>query len=179
MSRLRKMQLTKIRSLVTVTMLAGLVAGCNNTGDLNAIKEGFDEKPENYEAMMKAANGYAQSGNPEKAMLWYHNAMHNAETEFGPGDGRVANAAMYDAAIARSSNKLGEAEDMYKKAYEIQLKLSGPKSASVKDVAKAYAETLVADYKLDEARKIYPEVKTPQDNLKDLKAAPKSKARKH
>jgi hypothetical protein len=73
---------------------------------------------------------------------------------------------MYDAAVARTANKLGEAEEMYKKAYEIQLKLSGPNSAALMDVRKAYAETLVADYKLDEARKIYPQVKTPQDNLK-------------
>jgi thioredoxin-like negative regulator of GroEL len=171
------MQIAKIRNLLTVTLLACLTAGCS--GDLNAIKEGFDEKPQTYEAMMKAANEFAQAGNLEKAMYWYHNAMTNAEMEFGPGDGRVANAAMYDAAIARSANKLGEAEEMYKRAYQIQLKLAGPagaKSPAVQDVAKAYAETLVANYKLEEARKIYPQVKTPQDNLK---AAPRLKARKH
>jgi hypothetical protein len=84
---------------------------------------------------------------------------------------------MYDAAIARSTNKLGEAEEMYKRAYQIQMKLAGPKSAAVQDVAKAYAETLVANYKLEEARKIYPQVKTPQDSI--AKSAPKSRARKH
>jgi tetratricopeptide (TPR) repeat protein len=172
-----KMQIEKIKSLVTIAMLAGLVSGCQGTGDLGAIKEGFEEKPQTYMEMMKAANQYAQAGNSEKAMLWYHNAITNAESEFGPNDGRVANAAMYDAAIARTANKLGEAEEMYKRAYEIQLKLSGPKSAAVQDVAKAYAETLVANYKLDEARKIYPQVKTPQDNI--AKSAPKSRARKH
>jgi thioredoxin-like negative regulator of GroEL len=173
------MQIVKIRNFVTVVMLAGLVAGCNNTGDLNAIKEGFDRKPETYEQMMKAANEYAQSGQSEKAMTWYKNAIANAETEFGPGDGRVANAAMYDAAVARTANKLGEAEEMYKKAYDIQLKLSGPNSTALMDVRKAYAETLVADYKLEEARKIYPQVKTPQDNLKSAPAAKPKAHGKH
>jgi tetratricopeptide (TPR) repeat protein len=160
------MQIAKLRSLLTTLMLSATVAGCSNSSDLGAIKEGFEEKPDNYEAMMKAANEYAQKGQTDKAMTWYHNAIQNAETEFGPGDGRVANAAMYDAAIARSTGKLGEAEEMYKRAYQIQLKLSGPNSAALNDVKKAYAETLVANYKLDEARKIDPQVKTPADSVK-------------
>ena len=131
------MQIARIRNLLTVGLLALVVNGCGDTSDLGKLKEGFTEKPDNYEDMMKAANNFAAKGDAPKAMLWYQNAMANAESEFGPNDGRVANAAMYDAAIARANNKLGEAEEMYKRAYNIQLKISGANSVGIKDVRRA------------------------------------------
>ncbi len=168
------MQTVKMKNLLMVFGIACMVSGCGDSSNLANIHDQFQVKPANYDEMMSEANKCATANKYEKALYWYQQAIANAETEYGPNDARVANAAMYDASLARSINKLGEAETMYKRAYEINVKLFKPNSPQLVQLKKDYAETLVQNYKLDEARKIYPDVKTPADSLKG-----RGKARKH
>ncbi|HEY9754854.1 MAG TPA: tetratricopeptide repeat protein [Oculatellaceae cyanobacterium] len=168
------MQSARIKTIFSVLLLVGTLTGCGDTSNLGAIHDTFEVKPQNYDEMMAAANKLAQS-NPTKALYWYQQAIANAEMEYGPNDARIANAAMYDAALARNINQLGEAEKMYKRAYDIQVKLLPAGSPQLKQIAQVYAETLVANYKLDEARKIDPNVRTPADSLKGQKSKPTKK----
>ena len=167
------MQIAKIKTFLTILALTCSISGCGDSANLAKLHEDFEAKPENYDQMMTEANKCASSNRSEKALYWYKQAIANAEGEYGPNDARIANAAMYDASLSRSINKLGEAEEMYKRAYEINLKLLPASSPQLLQLKKDYAETLVANYKLDEAKKIYPAVRTPADNLKHRKVKAK------
>jgi tetratricopeptide (TPR) repeat protein len=161
--------LVKMRAVIpylilTVLLLSTLTA-CD-TFDKNAspqeLKEKyFDPQPTNFDEAMEFGNHCLSQNNRVKAIERFKQAMKFAEDMYGPDDPRIANAAEAAASLDVDDKKFGEAEELYRKAYDILSKTAPADSVELQHLKKSYAEILLQNFKLDEAKKVYPQIQVP------------------
>jgi Tfp pilus assembly protein PilF len=151
----------KIQKLFLLAAVGSMVSACSSEVDLNKLHADFQEKPQGYDQLMAAANHARQRGQNEQAKQWYKEALGTAEATGGSDDPRIANAALGDAGVAKDQGQFGEAEQMLKRAYEIQKKTLPPTSPEFQQTKKEYAIVLLINYKAEEAKKIDPNAKLP------------------
>jgi len=151
----------KFQRLFLLAAIGSMVSACSSQVDLNKLHDDFQEKPQGYDNLMAAANKARDLGQVDLAKKYYKEAMDTAEATGGGDDYRVANAALGDAGAAKAQGQFKEAEEMLKRAYEIQKKSLPPTSSEFLQTKRQYAEVLLINYKGEEAKKIDPNAKLP------------------
>lgn len=131
-----------------------LLAGCSTD-----FRTWIQSTPDTYEECMVAGNSAKQNYDSDTALKFYLKAMKRAEDEYGPDDIRIANAGVYAAGLVASKGQFGEAEQLYKRSLQVQLKSLEPNSPDVVQTRKLLAFVLTQNFKEEEAKKVLAGIK--------------------
>ena len=153
---------SKLRFLIVVLLAAGSLTGCiwKEYTTPQEIKEFWEPQPATYDEAMLKGNRMMAENRVDKGIEYFRLAGQLVQDQYGPDDPRIANASELAATILADRGKLGDAEELYRKAYEVRLRTSRPNSPELVELSKKYADVLVKNFKLDEAKKVYPQIGT-------------------
>ncbi len=151
----------KYHNLIVIVAALATLTSCRLSATPEQVKESFDVQPGTFDECMSAGSKAMQNNDPDKAVALFRQATKIAEDVYGPDDLRVANAAEPAADILKGQAKLSEAEVLYQKAYGVLKKSEKPGSSDLERVEKSYADVLVKNFKLDQAKKVYPQLRLP------------------
>jgi tetratricopeptide (TPR) repeat protein len=124
------------------------------------IKEYWEPAPATYDEAMLKGNKAMSENKIDKALDFYKLAAQLVEDQYGPDDARIASALELAGTLLRDRGKFAEAEEQYAKAYEVLKKTARPNSPQLLALSKNYAIVLVHNFKLEEAKKVYPQIGT-------------------
>jgi tetratricopeptide (TPR) repeat protein len=122
------------------------------------IREYWQPQPATYDEALRKANQMMTQNRVEKGIDYFRLAAQLAEDQYGPDDPRIANASQMAATILRDRGKYAEAEELYRRAYEVLPKTARPNSPELMQLRKDFADVLMKNFKQEEAKKVYPQI---------------------
>jgi tetratricopeptide (TPR) repeat protein len=164
---------------MVILLACGPLTGCSLWHEYTTpdeIKEFWTPQPATYDEALRKANQMMSENRVDKGVDYYRLAAQLAEDQYGPNDPRIANASQMAGTILRDRGKYAEAEELYRKAYEVLSATARPNSPDLLQLRKEFADVLMKNFKLEEAKKVYPQAGTASATKN---TSPKSSKKKH
>jgi len=144
-------------SVATVVVLLGVsvgLTGCFKKWDTAEVEEWYEEKPNNFDDYMRVARQKVGSGETQRGMKLYEDAIKDLEAQFGQGDMRIATAAEELGVLQEKQGMLNEAAQSYRKALEVRTAGLPPTHLDVKRSKQKLASVLKKLGQDDEAKEV-------------------------
>ncbi|MBX9667064.1 MAG: tetratricopeptide repeat protein [Candidatus Obscuribacterales bacterium] len=140
--------------IILVAVMPMLLTGCLKKWELEEIQELSEIKPTDYDDCMRVARAKAAEGKTDRAMQIYQTAMADIEGQFGPDDLRIATSADELGTLQERLGMNPQAEESFRKAFNIRLKKLPEKNPDLKACRQKLAAVLRKLFKEEEAQQV-------------------------
>ena len=114
----------------------------------------YVKQPETWDEFIQTANTERAQGQLDKAAGHYQQALDMAESQFGPHDLHISTAATQYGGMEAQRMKYPHAEELYRKAYEVEKVALPPNNSELLQTRRDFAKMLLQNFKQDEAKEV-------------------------
>ncbi len=145
---------SRLLVIVLVAVVPMLLTGCLKKWDISELQELNEQQPTDYDDCMRVARAKASEGKTDRAMQIYRIAIKDIEGQFGPDDLRIATSADELGTLEERLGMTQQAEESFRKAFNIRLKKLPEKNPDLKSSRQKLAAVLRKLFKEEEAQQV-------------------------